>query len=358
MGIHVDIAAPGAVQRVPTGFAPVGARAAVPQMLGIQYLRGLAALGVVMFHASQSAGFPIEAGAFGVDVFFVLSGFLMMVIATDETRPWPFLRDRALRIVPLYWIASVAALCLGAAGIFWTPSRLQALASFAFIPYGPESGAPYYYPVLTIGWTLNYEMFFYFVFAGTLFMRRAARLPALTAAFGALVALRYVAEPTAAPLLFWSDPLILEFLAGAWVGASWQRGGAYREGRAWALAGAAILAFMLVGQPLPALPLLDSRLPYCLPAVLALLAMLEWERRPGGVPYRRVPALIGDASYSIYLWHIFAIGAAALAARALALPAWTTFPLGAAGGILLGLAAYRVIEAPLLVRLRTRRAAR
>jgi exopolysaccharide production protein ExoZ len=358
MGIHVDIAAPGAARAAPVGFAPAPAPAVLPQMLGIQYLRGAAALGVVVFHASQAAGFPIEAGAFGVDVFFVLSGFLMMAITTGATRPWPFLRDRALRIVPLYWIASVAALCLGAAGIFWTPSRLQALASFAFIPYGPESGAPYYYPVLTIGWTLNYEMFFYCVFAASLFLKRSARLPALTALFGALVALRYLLAPAAAPLLFWSDPLILEFLAGAWVGATWRRGGLHRQGRAWALAGAAVLAFLLVRQPLPPLPLLDSRLPNCLPAVLALLAMLEWERQPGGVPYRRLPALIGDASYSIYLWHVFAIGAAVLIARALALPAWTIFPLGGAGGFLLGLAAYRLIEAPLLAHFRTRRAAR
>jgi|GEM_PF-87300 len=329
----------------------------VPVMHGIQYLRGAAATAVVLLHASQSAGFTIEAGAFGVDIFFVLSGFLMAVITGEASRPWPFLRDRMLRIVPLYWIASVAALCLGAAGIFWTPSRMQALASFAFLPFGPPSAGPEFFPVLTVGWTLNYEMFFYCMFAGTLFLPHRVRLPALTGLFLAIVAARSVAPLPSTPLIFWSDPIILEFLAGAWVGTLWRRDGAYRPPFGWALLAAAVCAFLVARQPGP-VSLLGSHIALSIPAVLLLLAVLQFERRPGGVARHRFPATIGDSSYSIYLWHLFAIAAVELAVRALALPLWTIFPIAVPAAILAGIVGYRTIEEPLLAAVRSRRRAK
>jgi exopolysaccharide production protein ExoZ len=325
----------------------------LPMMHGIQYLRGAAATAVVLLHASQSAGFTIEAGAFGVDIFFVLSGFLMAVITGEASRPWPFLRDRMLRIVPLYWIASVAALCLGAAGIFWTPSRMQALASFAFVPFGPPTAGPEFFPVLTVGWTLNYEMFFYCMFAGTLFLPRRARLPALTVLFVTIVAARGTPPPQSAPLLFWSDPIILEFLAGAWVGTFWRRDGAYRPPLGWALMAAAAVAFLVARHPGPA-SLLGSHVALSIPAVLLLLAVIQFERRPGGVERHRLPATIGDASYSIYLWHLFAIAAVELAVRALALPLWTVFPIAVPAAIAAGIVGYRKIEEPLLAAVRSR----
>ena len=356
MGIHFRLEPLSCARHARASAAPPHADARAPTLVGLQYLRGFAAIGVVLFHASQSAGFAIAAGAFGVDIFFVLSGFLMTLITNERSRPWPFLRERLLRIVPPYWIATIAALWLGIAGIFWTPSLMQAAASFAFIPYGGPGHAPYFYPVLTIGWTLNYEMLFYCVFAGTLFLPHAARLPALSGVLLGLVGARIAFTPSAPPLIFWSDPLILEFLAGAWAGALWRREGPYRPRAGWGLIAAAAAAYWLISQPFPILPsALDSRLPLVVPALLLLFAMLYFERRPGGMLRIRGAGLLGDASYSIYLWHIFAIGFVSLAARALGLPPWTIFPLGTAAGILAGLAAYGAIEAPLLARHRTAR---
>ena len=337
-------------------FADEPARTAPETLLGLQYLRGLAATGVVVFHASQAAGRTFHAGAFGVDIFFVLSGFLMMRITGERSRPWPFMRDRLWRIVPLYWLASLTAFGFGLFGMFGSPSLQRAAASFAFLPWGPPAEAPFFFPVLSIGWTLNYEIFFYALFACALLLPLRARLPALTAFFLLIAVLGRIAPAGLPPLLFWSNPLILQFVAGAWAGALWRRGGRYRPGRGWALLLAAPIVWMVLQRPMPPIPLLfDSRLCLAIPALLLLLGTLEFERRPGGIARLPAARLLGDASYSIYLWHLFAIAAASRAVRMLELPPVILFPLGVAAGVTAGLLAYLIVERPLLAWRRNRR---
>ena len=71
-------------------------------LYGVQYLRAIAALGVVVFHAAERTGAHFAIGAAGVDVFFVVSGFIMWVIASERSpSPSAFLRDRIERIAPL-----------------------------------------------------------------------------------------------------------------------------------------------------------------------------------------------------------------------------------------------------------------
>ena len=81
-------------------------------VLSLQYLRGIAALLVVAFHAAEylarasgrPAGFPFTAGVSGVDVFFVISGFVITWSSAGRAMsPADFLWRRAVRIVPLYW---------------------------------------------------------------------------------------------------------------------------------------------------------------------------------------------------------------------------------------------------------------
>src|SRR5947209_976295 len=121
----------------------------------IQYLRGIAALGVVAFHAALTAGVPFRMGAFGVDIFFVISGFLMVAITNVNSRQAPFLRDRIVRVVPLYWIATLVVYL---ADRRYTSGPDQLVSSLMFIPRGHSADAPWFFPVLNVGWTLNYEM--------------------------------------------------------------------------------------------------------------------------------------------------------------------------------------------------------
>ena len=153
----------------------------------IQALRAYAAIIVVLFHASilvsvngfsygilKSATFNIEKwGDFGVDIFFIISGYIMFMInAKRKQSPLEFITDRIKRIVPVYWVLTILFTCL----LLFVPFAFRNLnfssehfiTSLLFISkyFNYES------PVLYVGWTLEYEMFFYLAFAIVLFLRK------------------------------------------------------------------------------------------------------------------------------------------------------------------------------------------
>lgn len=132
----------------------------------IQLLRGVAALMVVFFHLVvklQPFGYDGSQVSFlqgGVDIFFVISGFIMVHISRERERSGKqFLADRTIRIVPLYWLLTLVACCAGAAE---TRPIGDLLRSLAFIPNGSP---PLFNPLVDGGWTLNLEMYFYGIFA-------------------------------------------------------------------------------------------------------------------------------------------------------------------------------------------------
>ena len=127
----------------------------------VQALRALAALLVVFEHVDMA-----KVGAFGVDIFFVISGFVIAYVSRTDT-PARFMLKRLFRIIPLYWSATVLVFlvaCLAPWALKSTTNDLgDLIKSLLFIPYMKDSGAVQ--PVLFLGWTLNYEMFFYAIFA-------------------------------------------------------------------------------------------------------------------------------------------------------------------------------------------------
>ncbi|MEG8025680.1 acyltransferase [Sphingomonas aurantiaca] len=106
------------------------------RLYGLQYLRGLAACAVVAYHAADRAQRPFTVGEAGVDLFFVLSGFLMWAITDADSRPGRFLADRAKRIVPIYWIVTSVMLAGALAGLFPAVrlSVAHVVTSYAFLP--------------------------------------------------------------------------------------------------------------------------------------------------------------------------------------------------------------------------------
>ncbi len=156
-------------------------------ILSIQYLRGIASLLVVLSHIAwkniQAGGSTMhwwhEAGTFGVDIFFIISGYIMVYI-TQNMHQKPsniriFLKKRFIRIVPLYWFYTLIALI-----IFWLiPERVnsaggdtQIIKSFFLLPL--DSNENY---LVGVGWTLHYEFLFYILFAfGLLFSRKVGNL--------------------------------------------------------------------------------------------------------------------------------------------------------------------------------------
>ncbi|MTH65265.1 acyltransferase family protein [Paracoccus sp. DK608] len=175
-----------------------------PMYYNIQLLRGIAACMVVLFHVvlwlpQPAAGAePViyqifhSWGKSGVDLFFVISGFVIMTSQMRKPRPvGTFLRDRALRILPLYWLVTLvfAALLLALPQLAGnqpdlTPARLlQSLGMVHFLLTGQ-------FPVVFVGWTLEYEALFYLLFAiGMAFLP----LRYLPLALGAVLAAIYLA---------------------------------------------------------------------------------------------------------------------------------------------------------------------
>jgi exopolysaccharide production protein ExoZ len=276
----------------------------VSQMLfSIQALRGLAAVMVVLFHASS-----FEIGSAGVDIFFVISGFIMLHTNRDDFgragAPVLFFKRRIARIVPLYWLFTVAV---------YRPKLVTLstlVGSLFFVPVRNPDGLMR--TVLQSGWTLDFEMFFYVVFAVALWQPRKLGLPLIFAALSCFVLLGITIKPSQAAFIYWTNPLLLEFMFGLAIALLYQHG--IRLSSALGLGliavGALVLAaFQLTGYPTPNRVYAgDLAILWGAPAAIIVGgAALSDSGKPANGCWR--PAqILGDASYSIYLSHLITLG--------------------------------------------------
>jgi exopolysaccharide production protein ExoZ len=262
---------------------------------------------VVFFHADGMAheyfSFTgLGFGAAGVDIFFVISGFIMWITtASDRATPGSFAMHRIIRIVPLYW--AMTLLLYGGWLIFRDPATLPSLwnllRSLLFIPFvSPRSGE--IQPLLIAGWTLNFEMFFYAVFAGALLVARRHRAWFVCTILGGLVALPLFVSPSGAVALTYTSPLLIEFMIGCLLGIMYERNALPRPGVAMFLlvigCGLLLTSGMLSAADITVVRFFH----WGLPAFLIVTSMLALESK---LKLWRVPMLLGDASYSIYLTH-------------------------------------------------------
>lgn len=330
-------------------------------LLNVQALRGLAAFLVVFVHLAklaQLAGLDPGVTVFGnsgVDVFFVISGLIMVVTTSGRKQtPQGFLRNRATRIVPLYWTITFAVFAIA----LLAPSLLQSTTadpvelakSLTFIPYARADGAMH--PVVFVGWTLNYEMAFYLVFAvGLLLPNRLAGLGASIAVLAAAALAGQVFHPQNPILGFYTAPMICEFGAGMLLGALLVRD---RLPKAppwgWPAVGVGVtaLAVMLAGPWL--WPHADRALMFGVPAVVIVASALVAERAGLKLSAGWVQ-LVGAASYSTYLTHFFCTQVVVKAAEKLS-PlgppvAWALFPVAFILVAMVGVLVHRKVELPL-----------
>jgi exopolysaccharide production protein ExoZ len=334
----------------------------------IQILRALAAVGVVIAHSRYGSAARSTTDFFawdhmmeaGVDLFFVISGFIMMLVSDPatgrETSSWVFLARRVQRIVPLYWFYTL----LLAAGAIVFPSLLRfttltpdlVIKSLLFIPdFHPASGT--IAPLLAVGWTLQYEAFFYLVFACVLPLGLAARAVAVALLFLALEVSARLAVPDGALAVFLSNPVIIEFVAGMAMYWLYRRGGVTRRAGLAVAVLALPCALWVVGSGAgsPLAEVVDHRWlrPICwgIPALLVFYAGLALLDVPGAVG--RALVKLGDASYSLYLCHLFV--AAAVGKAWAALGGGPSLAVGllvvVPASIAVALLSHRYIERPL-----------
>ena len=232
------------------------------------------------------------------------------------------------------------------------PTPGQIAASYLFWPAVSSSGLVQ--PVYSLGWTLNYEMLFYALFAAALALPRVLVVPAVTLALAILVGSSAMAGPVPLPFGFWGQPIVLEFAAGMGIALLHRRGLMLGAGPRVALVAMAVsLLLWSPHAPLPAGPWRDLAL-HGLAAALLVLAAVTGSREPAA-PSALGSALVrvGDASYALYLVHPFAIrGLREVFARLGLLEPWLFVMAALAGAVIAALLVHRLFEAPVTRALR------
>lgn len=331
----------------------------------IQYLRALAALMVVWVHSlymipgvAEQFNVPNFGGA-GVDLFFVISGFIMVVTTAEKhVTPMEFFCRRIVRVVPLYWLATLAMIaCAGYGHSFkdlgYPPAAIA--KSLLFVPYTAIGGHPgNVWPILGQGWTLNFEMFFYALFALSLAAPRRFRLPGLAMTLGSLAVIGRLFGPFGNPLaVVYTSRLLLEFAAGMILAHVWLRDRS-RDWSPWSLL-FVVFGFCAIGF---------RDLTFITDHAAAFITMSAAFVIVAGCLHPRIAAIqnrplleLGNASYAIYLVHQFVVEALAwFWVRLFPLVTWASSVLFMASTLLLcaaaGWSCYRLIERPLTSRLR------
>ena len=313
-----------------------------PRFQRIQALRFFAAAAVVVYHTQLTVGsyfpkqprFPIlEFGANGVDLFFVISGFIIFYIgSTRETAASVFIVRRVERIVPMYWAVTALTFALSyVPGVARSeaPSVLHLFQSLLFVSWINGFTA---YPVLNVGWTLEYEMLFYAI---------AATAMALTKkpwAFAGAVMLALVVIGRGTPF-FLQNPIIIEFVFGMTIASFLYQ----RRLFPWLLIGTVLVVATLpmVG---PAGRVWTFGLASVVVVAVAIVLDLRTEYRGSILPE------LGNASYSIYLVHVLVISLACkiMARLAPTISALVVIPIVSLFSIMVGYVVYWAIEKRLI----------
>ena len=330
------------------------------QVFVIQYLRGVAAVLVVLYHSTMMTAvapyYNNHFGSIGVDLFFIISGFVMWTATNDiQKNPVLFWKARIIRIVPMYWIATLTFV----GGTYFFPGVLLNARTFDFeyitksLLFIPANNISLnaIVPIYSVGWTLNYEMLFYFIFGFFLLIKNST-----IRAIAVTVSLTFIftagGEKSSNPIIsFYSNPIMVEFIAGIFI--AMKRKLFFDLGTKYGV-------ILLLGS----LPLLFSshfRIGFswlnalgcallvagCLPFESAVKAKLS-----------KFLVLIGDASYSIYLFHAFFQRALfiILGGKIVSFAGAVTYSvlallIGTAGGIL----TFLLIERPIIRIFKTRK---
>ena len=305
-----------------------------PVIKNLQILRFLAAACVLFEHTQyESSTKPFIDNSHyqvvdfffwpgGVDIFFVISGFIMYMIGRQQfARPaasTDFMLRRIVRVVPSYWIFTtlmiMAAAVFGGSVDKGSMSALDIVRSYLFIPYVNAYGG--YYPVLSLGWTLNYEMFFYLLFAVALVFDARRGMLFVVSGLAVLGVIGMTGLVTIPVLAFWFNSIVLEFVFG--IGLAWL----YQKG--WRLNLFAGLGLFIVGLLLVVLgkhldldlTALNYRALWLgIPALMMCAGLVMIEKPGTASPAIRALVFGGNISFALYLSHPFAINITALLAK-------------------------------------------
>ncbi|WP_313459676.1 acyltransferase [Stenotrophomonas sp.] len=288
----------------------------------LQVLRGIAALAVLIFHlrAVESKYIPGEAllgtvaahADAGVDLFFVISGFVMAHVGRGRFSGFRaaglFLMKRAWRVLPLYWLFTTLTIIM----MMTFPAIVNSsypdqsvIKSYLLIPHTQL-------PVLAVGWTLIHEAYFYVVFAIAIAIIAERALTVCLIGWAAVIAYAHLdgsQEMTPLRQLLIS-PLTFEFIVGVLAGLHWRK--LPRQlASAMIVAGIALYLTGAVGFADASISAPDPWLRTATFGTASVLLVLGWVMREsrGERSAPSVLVALGNSSYSLYLSHVFVISA-------------------------------------------------
>ena len=290
----------------------------------LQLLRAIAAIFVTLLHiegaVSLYSASPEDSifkvfkniGWAGVDLFFVLSGFMMVYVSADKVgvkhAPVDFLKARIIRIAPLYWLVTSATLALLL--VYPTIFRWLALdwwhviASYMFLPAQNMLGLVQ--PLVPVGWTLSYEMYFYAIFAlGLLLPNLWWLMVTITVYFTASVLLQPYSDPSNIYSQFLTNSILLEFVLGAWAGIGFFKNRLPNTALCILLIISCILWVGIVGYR-DELQTLNRVILWGIPCLCLIYALITLEKKNIFVTPAWIVA-IGNSSYALYLTHYFVL---------------------------------------------------
>lgn len=334
----------------------------------IQFLRALAALLVVFFHTqsiihskvSQDYSFT-NFGAAGVDIFFVISGFIMIYVSYNrfETKnaSWQFIKNRILRIVPTYYLFTTFTVLI----LLFLPTLYSTLrfdlsnVIFSYLFILSENSAGEAGTVVGVGWTLALEAFFYLIFAIMLNFNRKYLIPAFMIIFliGSIVGpfIPYAWATT------FANTMTFEFLFGCLIGMWYIKG---RELGKFPSVSLIVLGFLWM-YGAAKIDLVKDAFDYSrvvafgIPAAMIVLGTISLEKY---LKIHKSILSVGDSSYSLYLIHQYTLMASSIVVVPIlvkiGLPAWIIEILLMVIAVISGFACYYLYERPITRWLKSR----
>jgi len=315
----------------------------------IQLLRLIGALCIIIYHS----GIVGEHGYFAVEIFCILSGYIIMYSTQKESSKKGFLRKRLLRIVPVYWgftfIMYGLLLIVPQLSIMSEAEPEYLLKSLFFIPF--VNGKGYGVPLIGVGWTLNYEVFFYIIFFLAIHISHKLRGIVASSIIILLCILHYTLNLDYLIWNYYTDAFMLEFVFGiiAFYAIDWLKKYASNKAFRYTLLATSILCFLWMMFDVG----VETNVLRCvrigLPALWFFMSMLVlYEEKT----YPKLFVACGNATFSIYLLEYFST--ALYKVIAIHLTWGPTIPLFLcmiAGTLLAGYWVYKYIETPLYKRL-------
>ncbi|MDQ1215014.1 acyltransferase family protein [Pantoea anthophila] len=324
-------------------------------LYSIQFLRGIAALMVVLTHIAHK-GKQYETGSLnwfhvggnGVDLFFIISGFIMCVATHNKNITLlHFLLHRVIRIIPLYWVLSLVALFIFLVSpqmVNSSGGKTGIIQSFFLIPDGVKF-------LIQNGWTLSYEFYYYLIFSVFIFLTdiRLMRYLGVSLTILLLSVTGLFLQPETPILVFLFSNMLLEFMLGvlSFVIISNIKPGKVSACLMITLGLSWVIYNNVYGTPeVPFGKVVTSGLPMFL-IFLGALSLEQWFATSKGCLVR-VFEQLGNSSYSLYLIHPFILSPAALVLKNLGLLSSGLFTeVLLSASIISGLLTYHFIEKPL-----------